>query len=332
MMGRDMFRTVLSFDMRAPAFGAPSTELYDAALEMCAFGDEIGIDGVIFPEHHCSEDGYNPVPALMATAAAARTKKLELILGAIVLPLHDPVEVAETIAVTDNIAGGRLTTTLAAGYVEAEFNMFGKSLKDRAKLMDEGLYVVTRALAGERFEYNGREVFVRPLPRSKPPKILVGGGVPAAARRAAKHGLGLWVLQPAMMPGSQKIIALYQEECRKLGRAPGPVMSTTPAVHVARDPDAAWEEVGPHIMHLVQSYASWASDVDTTTSPFYGMDSIEKVRAAGFLNVLTPEQTVEFARQSPISLTPLISGLSPKIGWEMLELFAAEVMPKIRAG
>jgi hypothetical protein len=61
------------------------------------------------------------------------------------------------------------------------------------------------------------------------------------------------------------------------------------------------------------------------------MDTIEKVRAAGFLNVLTPEQTVEFARQTPISLTPLISGLSPKVGWEMLELFAAEVMPKLKA-
>ena len=86
-----MFQTVLSFDMRAPSFGAPSEELYAAALEMCAFGDEIGIDGVIFPEHHCSEDGYNPVPSLMATAVAARTKKMAIILGAIVLPLHDPV-------------------------------------------------------------------------------------------------------------------------------------------------------------------------------------------------------------------------------------------------
>jgi alkanesulfonate monooxygenase SsuD/methylene tetrahydromethanopterin reductase-like flavin-dependent oxidoreductase (luciferase family) len=323
---------VLSFDMRAPSFGAPSAELYDAALDMCAFGDEIGMDGVIFPEHHCSEDGYNPVPALMATAVAARTRRMELILGAIVLPLHDPVEVAETIAVADIICGGRLTTTLAAGYVLAEFNMFGKSLKDRAKLMDDGLEVIVRALAGERFDYQGREVFVRPLPRSNPAKILVGGGVPAAARRAAKNGVGLWVLQPAMMPGSQKIIGIYNEECRKHGRQPGPIMSTTPAVHVTHDVEATWEQVGPHIMHLVNSYASWASDDDTTTSPFYGMDTIEKVRAAGFLNVMTPEQTIEFARQSPISLTPLISGLSPKIGWEMLELFAAEVMPKLKAG
>ena len=187
-----MFRTFLSFDMRAPDFGAPAPDLYDAAMDMCAFGDEVGIDGVIFPEHHASDDGYNPAPELMATAVAARTKRMEMILGAIVLPLHDPVEVAETIAVTDIICGGRLTTTLAAGYVEAEFNMFGRSLKDRAKLMDEGLDVITRALAGERFEYDDREIFVRPLPRSRPPKILVGGGVPPqrAGRRNTASACG----------------------------------------------------------------------------------------------------------------------------------------------
>lgn len=324
-----MFQTVLSFDMRAPEFGAPSEELYAAALEMCAFGDKAGIDGVIFPEHHASPDGYNPVPALMAAAVAARTKRLEIILGAIVLPLHDPVAVAETIAVTDILCGGRLTTTLAAGYVAAEFSMFGKSLGDRARLMDEGLEVITRALAGERFSHQGREIFVRPLPRSRPPKILVGGGVPAAARRAARYGLGLWTLQPPTMPGGQALIALYEEECRKCGHAPGPVMSTHPAVHVARDPEAAWAEVGPHLMHLVKSYASWAGDVGTKTSPFYGLDTIESVRAARILNVLTPEETVAFAKQTPISLTPLISGLSPKTGWEMLELFVAEVLPKL---
>lgn len=329
-MAHREFRSVLSFDMRAPDFGAPTAELYDATLDMCAFGDEIGIDGVIFPEHHASEDGYNPVPALLATAVAARTKQMEIILGAIVLPLHDPVEVAETIAVTDIICRGRLTTTLAAGYVEAEFNMFGKSLGDRARLMDQGLDVITRALTGERFTYGDREIFVRPLPRSRPPKLLVGGGVPAAARRAAKFGVGLWVMQPPQMPDCQKLIALYEEECRQYGREPGPIMWSCPAVHVARDPEEAWEQIGPHILHLVKSYASWAGDVNTTTSPFYGIETVEQIRAAGMINVLTPAQAIELAAATPISLTPLISGLSPKIGWEMLELFAAEVLPNIR--
>lgn len=50
---------------------------------------------------------------------------------------------------------------------------------------------------------------------------------------------------------------------------------------------------------------------------------------AGYLNILTPDQAVEFARRSPIALTPLISGLSPKGGWDMLELFAAEVLPRL---
>lgn len=296
---------------------------------MCAFADASGIGGVVFPEHHGSEDGYNPVPALMAAAAAARTKRMEIILGAIILPLHDPVEIAETIAVTDIICGGRLTTTLAAGYVEAEFDMFGKSLRDRGRLMDEGLAVITRALRGERFRYGDREVFVRPLPRCLPPKIPVGGGVAAAARRAAKYDVGLWALQPETHPDSQRLIALYEQECRSQGRAPREIMSSRPAVHVARDPEAAWEEVGPHILHLAKRYASWAAGGDTTTSPFYGMDTIQKVRAAGLLNIRTPQQTVQFASRTPISLAPLISGLSPKSGWDMLELFVAEVQPQI---
>jgi len=325
-----MFPTVISFDMRAPSFGAPSQELYAAALEMCAFADRIGIDAAIFPEHHASEDGYNPVPSLMATAVAARTGRIAIILGAIVLPLHDPVEVAETIAVADTISGGRLWTTLAAGYVKAEFAMFGKSLADRAALMDEGLEVIVRALRGERFDYKGRDVFVRPLPPSGTSQILVGGGVKAAAKRAARHGLGLWVLQPETMPGGKAVVDCYREECARNGFAIGPIMSTHPAVHVTHDVDATWDRIGRHVLHLVESYAGWASDVDTTTSPFYGLDSVDKIRNAGIINVMTPDQAVAFAQQTPISLTPLISGLDPQVGWEMLELFAAEVMPRLK--
>ena len=326
-----MFQTVISFDMRAPAFGAPSSELYPAALEMCEFADRAGIEAVILPEHHASEDGYNPVPALLATAIAARTTNLKILLGAIVLPLHDPVEVAETIAVTDIISGGRLYTTLCAGYVPGEFRMFGKSLKDRARLMDEGLEVITRALSGERFEWQGREVFVRPLPMNQPPRLLVGGGVPATARRAARFGLGLWSLAPETKPGKSDIIEIYRAECARLGHAPGIIMSTHPAVHVARDPDAEWERIGPHVIHLVRSYAEWGSDADSSSSPFAGLDSLDAIRNSGMINVLTPDQAVELSKRTAISLTPLISGLPPEIGWEMLELFVAEVLPRIKA-
>lgn len=313
----------LSFDMRAPDFGTPPAELYSAALEMIEYADKQGIDQVIFPEHHCSEDGYNPVPALMGAAAAARTKDIAIVLGAIVLPLHDPVKVAETIAVTDQIAQGRVHAVLAAGYVEREFRAFRKSMRDRARSMDSGLEIITRALSGEKFRDGDREVFVRPLPHRQPPKLYVGGGVAASARRAAKFGLGFWGLNDDVIP-------LYEEECRKLGRQPGPVMRTSVGIHLAEDPDAAWAEIGQHVLHLVRSYADWSSDAAVSSSPFHGLDTVEQIREAGIVRVVTPEQCVELAKSRPIALTPLLSGLSPESGWKSLELFVKKALPAIR--
>ena len=59
---------VISYDMRAPSFGAPARELYAAALDQCAWADELGFDCVGLGEHHASEDGYLPSPIPMAAA------------------------------------------------------------------------------------------------------------------------------------------------------------------------------------------------------------------------------------------------------------------------
>ena len=104
-----------------------------------------------------------------------------------ILPLHDPVKLAEQIAVLDLMSGGRLDVIFGAGYVAAEFAAFGVSMRDRGRLLDEGIDIILRALKGERFMAGGREVYVRPLPVQKPEDILlVGGGVDASAKRAAR--------------------------------------------------------------------------------------------------------------------------------------------------
>jgi alkanesulfonate monooxygenase SsuD/methylene tetrahydromethanopterin reductase-like flavin-dependent oxidoreductase (luciferase family) len=174
----------VSFDMRSPDWATPTNELYQAAIEMAAFADEIGVDQIGLMEHHGSEDGYLPQPFTLAAGMAAVTKNVRFMLGAVILPLHDPVQIAEQIAITDLISNGRISVIFGAGYVPFEFAMFKKSLKDRAKLMDGGIDTVLRALRGERFEADGRPVFVRPLPVQQPEDIvMVGGGVEASARR-----------------------------------------------------------------------------------------------------------------------------------------------------
>jgi alkanesulfonate monooxygenase SsuD/methylene tetrahydromethanopterin reductase-like flavin-dependent oxidoreductase (luciferase family) len=311
-----LFRTALMFDLRSADFGMPHEQLYPAALEMIEYADREGIDNVIFAEHHASPDGYCPVPSLAAAAAGARTRNVMITLCALILPLHDPVKLAETIAVTDLICGGRLHTVLAAGYAEHEFAMFRKSLQGRGKAMDEGLAIVTRALSGERFWDGDREVFIRPVPRYMP-QLYVGGGVPAAARRAAKFNLGFNPLTP-------DLDAVYVNECQKLGRDPGPIFGRSVGVHCCDDVDKGWDEIGRYVVFMAQAYAAIGA-------PLYHIETVEQVRSAGMVQVLTPDECVELTKTRHLSLLPLLSGMPPEIGWASLELFVSNALPRIRA-
>lgn len=325
-------RTTVMFDMRAPAFGTPPARLYAAALELAAYADQIGVGSVNLMEHHASEDGYLPQPFVMGGGVAAVTKRCRISLGAVILPLHDPVKIAEQIAVLDLMSNGRLSVTFGAGYVAGEFAAFGVSLKDRGRLLDEGIETILRALNGERFTApDGRPVFVRPLPVQKPQDIVVvGGGVEASAKRAARFGLGI-------TPLKAELLDVYDAECRKLGREPGPKNSPVGLsnVHLTRDPDATWAQVMPHLRHVITEYAKWAEQEPNSNSPFRGLlTNDEALKRCGMFNVMTPEQLLEVAPTavSPfgsISFMPLLGGLSPELGRESLELLAG-VMPKLK--
>jgi alkanesulfonate monooxygenase SsuD/methylene tetrahydromethanopterin reductase-like flavin-dependent oxidoreductase (luciferase family) len=320
----DMFHTNIGFDMRVPDFGAPPLTVYEEALKMIEYADANGIDKVDFQEHHQSEDGYCPVPFLIGTAAAARTKRIAIVLGAVILPFHDPVKVAEQIAVADLISGGRFYTVLAAGYSPTEFAAFRVSLKDRARLMDEGFDIILRALSGERFMDKDREVFVRPLP-SRPPHEIVyaGGGTPASARRAARFGLSMW-------PMNDTIMKDYEAECLKLGKEPGRYIRGMTSLYITDDPERGWSELGPHLLHYMKSYAKWSESPGQSASPLHGLDTIEKIRAADLVKVVTPEQAIAIGRVRSVGLQPLLGGLHPDLGWKSLHLFVEKVLPAIK--
>ena len=323
-----MPRFFIGFDMRAPDFGTPTPKLYSAALEMAAYADSHGVDYAVLMEHHGAPDGYLSAPEVMAAAIAARTTKMRILLGVMVLPLHDPVHVAEQIAIIDQISNGRLDVAFGIGYVPSEYKMFNVNMRERGKIMDESLSIVLRALSGERFTANGREIFVSPRPVQKPhPRIFVGGSVPASARRAARFGLG-------MCPAGG-IVPLYREECAKLGREPGPIIVQGGWMYVTEDPDKGWRELEPHALHVAKEYSKYAEEAGWTESPFMGVDTLEKAKACGMFLVLTPDQCVELAKKGDEAgfepgLIPLLGGLDPKLGWKSLELFVEKVLPRVR--
>ena len=319
-----MPRLSLRFDLRAFPDGAPHAALYEAAIDMAEYGDRHGFASVILSEHHGVSDGYMPSPVVLAGAMAARTKALRLQFMAIIAPLHDPLRLAEDIAVLDNISRGRVDLTVAGGYVPFEFGMFGKAMKDRGRLTEEAITVLKAAWTGETFDYRGRRPRVTPRPVQQPhPPIWMGGSVDAAAKRAGRLADGFITHRP-------ELYQVYVDEAKAHGKKPWPFAPSSPGfVHVAEDVEAAWAVIGPHAMHETNSYGEWVAAAGTD-GRFVRVKSVAEVRATGAYLVVTPDECVALAKSFPgFSLHPLMGGLAPEIGWEGLKLFVETVLPRL---
>ena len=321
---------MLRFDMRAPVDGpAPIAELYKAAIEMAAWGEEHGAISIAVSEHHTSPDGYLPSPIVLASAMSARTSTIPIMVAALLVPLHDPIRLAEDMAVLDVVSGGRVSYIAGLGYRPEEYAMFGQSMRDRGRRMEASLTALRDAWSGEEFEYEGRRVRVTPKPVTPGgPFMLYGGGSIAAARRAARFGLGF--LAQTWAPGLEDA---YREECTRAGNEPGMCMvpgpGTATSVFVAEDVDRAWNDIGPFMLHDAQMYASWLQDaaaVSKSTAP-----TIAALRdEGGAYRVLTPDQAVEYiGAHGVLPLHPLCGGCPPALAWETLELVANRVRPQL---
>ncbi len=154
----------MRFDMRAPASGAPAADLYAAALEMAAWSESRGCVSAVVCEHHTASDGYLPSPLVLASAMAARTTTLAITVAVVLLPLYDPVRLAEEMVVLDLISKGRVFYVAAIGYRPAEYEMYGIDYHRRGKIGDEKLALLLQAKTGEPFTHEGRAIHVTPAP------------------------------------------------------------------------------------------------------------------------------------------------------------------------
>ena len=161
--------SVIRFDLRAPAFSPASRrELFDAALEMAGFADERGFQVATLSEHHGVEDGYLPSPLVMAGVLAGRTRRIGLNVSALLVPLYDPVKLAEDLVVLDWASRGRLMVVAGLGYRPEEYAALGRDFGKRGKLLDEALDVLLRAWRGEAFDYRGPAYASLPSPSRSP--------------------------------------------------------------------------------------------------------------------------------------------------------------------
>src|SRR3954454_13451196 len=137
----------MRFDLRVP--GKTPAEVagqYAAAIEMAEWAEDKGCVAAVISEHHASPDGYLPAPLILATAMAARTTTLQIAVGAALLPLYDPVKLAEEMVVLDHISRGRVSYVFGIGYREDEYDLFGLPYAERGRLADEKLDTILSVL------------------------------------------------------------------------------------------------------------------------------------------------------------------------------------------
>jgi alkanesulfonate monooxygenase SsuD/methylene tetrahydromethanopterin reductase-like flavin-dependent oxidoreductase (luciferase family) len=295
---------------------------------MAAWADQLGALIVVLSEHHGSDDGYLPSPVPLAAAMAARTSQIRLCIMSLIAPFHEPLRLAEDLAVVDLISQGRLDVTVSGGYVQSEFAMFDVPMTQRPARVRETVRTLKAAWTGEPFEYRGRTVRVLPVPAQKGgPRITLGGSSEGAARRAARIADGF-------MPTDATAWPYYQDECAVLGK-PDPGPNPEPSgnvVMLAEDPDATWRAVAPFFLHEMNAYGTWQAEAGlaTTYRPVTGLDEL---RATGQYRVLTPEAfVVEFRAAGPSTFTvlhPMVGGIPPALAWESLRLFETQVLPHV---
>lgn len=189
----------LTYSISAPRASTVAEGFRDA-LDQVVLAEELGYDHAFVSEHHFLKNDMLPSPLIAISYLAAKTERIKLGTGLLLLPLHDPVRIAEDTSVVDVLSGGRLVLGLGQGFRPEEFDGFHRNLKDRNKLMREGIQLLRRfwtekdvTFEGEMFNYKNLNVTPKPLQKSPP--IWVGAKVPSAIRVAADLG-DVWYADP----------------------------------------------------------------------------------------------------------------------------------------
>ncbi|MCW2883384.1 MAG: hypothetical protein QOE54_1491 [Streptosporangiaceae bacterium] len=176
--------------------GQSAKEVYDYQIEVAELLEELGFDGVWVAEHHFRDYGVVPNIFNLLSNLAARTEKLRLGTGIVVLPLHNPIHVAEEAAMVDLLSDGRLEMGIGRGYQSIEFESFGLDLSEARDRFNECLDMILGLWTQENFEYKGKFYETRhpltlmPKPVQAPhPPVHIAAVSPETVELYAARGL-----------------------------------------------------------------------------------------------------------------------------------------------
>jgi natural product biosynthesis luciferase-like monooxygenase protein len=212
----------------AASHGRDARDQYQLMLECARFADRSGFEALWVPERHFDPFGAPyPSPAVLAAALATATSRLHIRAGSLVLPLHDPIRVAEDWAVVDNLSQGRTGVALASGWHVNDFVFQPDAYDKRKEILVEHLATIRALFAGDhisRMDGAAKEISLRTYPSPVDrdmPLWITSSSSEQTWRTGAEHGLHVLT---GLVEQSVDVVAdrvrVYHEALREAGRDP----------------------------------------------------------------------------------------------------------------
>jgi alkanesulfonate monooxygenase SsuD/methylene tetrahydromethanopterin reductase-like flavin-dependent oxidoreductase (luciferase family) len=211
-------------------------------LALGDLAEPLGFDSLFALEHHFTGYAMSPSPTQLLSYFAGRTRRIMLGTAVIVLPWHDPVRVAEEIALLDILSGGRCLFGFGRGAASVEYAGFRISMEEARPRFVEAAQIVVRALTRETFDWDG-EYFripatsIRPRPISHPERRFYASSVsPESAEIMARLGFGVLLTMQNEWPVVGAEIQRYRELAAGFGHLPRPpIILLNVSVAASRD-------------------------------------------------------------------------------------------------
>jgi alkanesulfonate monooxygenase len=252
----------------------------------------------------------------MLTAIAARTTKIKVGTGILVMPMRNAVLLAKELATIDHISEGRLLVGAAVGWYKREFDSLGVDFTKRGKIMESSLEIIDRLwkepiVDGDYPPYKLRGAVFSPKPYQKPrPPLLIGGYVDTVLKRAATKGDG-WLTYYYTAESFARTWAKVVAFAEEAGRDPAELQSTN-QLPICVGPRRLVEEPMKHWLQTEWDYASWSES--TMDSAVMG----------------TPEECVEQLQKHIETGIDRIIFVPYKYEKEQIDSLANDIIPKLR--
>ncbi len=336
-------------------------KLYNAYLDNMVYAEECGFDWVGCNEHHMSPFGMMSNPNLIGASLIQRTKRIKIAMVGNLIPLLNPLRVAEEYAMLDVLSGGRLVAGMFRG-IPHEYVAYNMSPSESYGRLIEATQLIIKAWTepepfgweGEYYQYRAVSIWPRPIQQPHP-RIIMSGSSPRSAEIAGQFGAMFGIAQLKTFDNARNLIEIYRQSARAHGFDPKPedvLVSLT--LSIAEDADEAKETLTNGrrffadvlggglrtaqklVLQKTRYYDDEMKDkfVDARKS---AQISVDDLLEQGTILCGTPKMVVDQLKRVHAVMGHGVTNINMKVGnipdekiYQGMDLFKDKVLPQVR--